>query len=264
MSVQPDPAADGGLTDVERQRFERDGFLVIRGLADADTVARMRATVTASLDPLLAPAEFEADVRYPGAPSSRVEPGGETPRRLLHAMTRDAVFRDFATAPAVARRVEALLGGPARVAQGHHNCVMTKHPGFSSATLWHQDIRYWSFDEPRLVSAWLALGDEHPGNGGLRLIPGSHRLHLDRGRLDADLFLRPELPENAELIDAAEGVELAAGDVLLFDAQTFHAAGRNDSDRVKLSFVTTYHREDNRPIPGTRSANYPSLPLRHG
>ena len=161
----------------------------------------------------------------------------------------------------VAERVRALLGGDARVAQTHHNCVMTKFPGHSSATLWHQDVRYWSFDTPELVSVWLALGDEREANGALKVIPGSHRLELDRGRLDAELFLRPELPENAALIDTAVDVELEAGDVLFFDARTFHAAGRNGTDEVKLSLVFTYHRDDNRPIPGTRSANYPSLPL---
>ncbi len=138
---------------------------------------------------------------------------------------------------------------------------MTKYPGHSSATHWHQDVRYWSFDAPELVSVWLALGDEREANGALKMIPGSHRLELDRGRFDAELFLRPELPENAALIDTAVDVELEAGDVVFFDARTFHAAGRNGTDAVKLSLVFTYHRVENHPIPGTRSANYPSLPL---
>jgi hypothetical protein len=30
---------------------------------------------------------------------------------------------------------------------------------------------------------------------------------------------------------------------------------------VKRSVVFTYHRQDNHPIPGTRSDAYPSLPL---
>ena len=37
------------------------------------------------------------------------------------------------------------------------------------------------------------------------------------------------------------------------------AAGANRSDRVKLSAVSTYHSADNRPIPGTRSDQYPSI-----
>ncbi|MCC5887656.1 MAG: phytanoyl-CoA dioxygenase family protein [Gammaproteobacteria bacterium] len=250
---------DGNLSEIEAQRFAQDGFLVLRGLADPAAVARMRQLTLASLDPLLGPAEFEADVNYPGAPGSRLDEGGETPRRLLHAITRDPSFRSWATSAEIGRCLAALLGGPVCLAQSHHNCIMTKHPGFSSATLWHQDIRYWSFDRPELISVWLALGDEVAANGALQMIPGSHLEQLDRGRLDAELFLRPELPENQELIDSAVLVELRAGDVVLFDAQTFHAAGMNRSEDVKLSAVFTYHREDNRPIPGTRSANYPSL-----
>jgi phytanoyl-CoA hydroxylase len=140
---------------------------------------------------------------------------------------------------------------------------MTKHPGYSSATHWHQDIRYWSFDAPDLISAWFALGEEYQGNGALQVIPGTHDLQLDigldRGRLDRDLFLRPELAENQALIDAAETVVLHPGDVLLFHCRLFHAAGRNETNQVKLSPVFTYHTADNNPISGTRSAMLPSI-----
>ena len=72
---------------------------------------------------------------------------------------------------------------------------MTKHPGFSSATLWHQDVRYWSFQRPELISVWFALGDETAENGALRVIPGTHLLDVQAQRLDAELFLRPDLPK---------------------------------------------------------------------
>ena len=148
------------------------------------------------------------------------------------------------------------------MSQCHHNCVMTKHPGFSSETAWQQDIRYWSFDAPELVSVWIALGPEREENGALRVIPGSHRLHLDRGPLrPSPGSLRPELDENRALIDTSTLVELEAGDVLFFHCRLFHAAGKNRSGEVKLSAVFTYHTADNRPIPGTRSDRYPSVPV---
>jgi len=249
-------------TELAHERFARDGFVVVPALASPERVAILRALAEAHLAPLIGPAEFEADVHYPGAPPSRDAVGGETPRRLLSAIARGDAFRDWALDDEVRAHVEALLDGPACVAQGHHNCVMTKFPGHSSATLWHQDIRYWSFDRPELVSVWLALGEEHADNGALRMLPGTHRLELDRGRLDAELFLRPEIEANEALIESAASVRLAPGDAVFFDARTFHAAGRNQTDAVKLSLVYTYHRDDNHPIPGTRSANYPSLPLR--
>ena len=242
-------------------RFACDGFVVLPGFASAAECRALAGLAHRDLRPLVGPAEYEADVGYPGAPRNRDDAGGLTPRRLLHAFARDAAFRGFARRTDLTAALHDLLGPDVKLSQCHHNCVMTKHPGHSSATLWHQDMRYWSFDRPELVSMWLALGPENAANGALKVIPGSHRLELDRGRLDRDLFLRPDLAENAALIEQAVTVELAPGDVLLFSSRLFHAAGRNDTDEVKLSLVFTYHAADNRPIPGTRSAQYPSITL---
>ena len=244
------------------QQFRTQGFFVARGLLNAATCGALRDQVTAALEPLAAPVEFEADVGYPGAPEHRLAPGGNTPRRLLYAYARHRLFQQLATGPEIVQHL-ALLSGEDdwQLSQCHHNCIMTKAPGYSSETHWHQDIRYWSFDVPELISVWVALGDETERNGALQVIPGSHAMELDRGRLDRDLFLRPELAANAPIIEAAEHIVLQQGDVLFFHCRLFHAAGWNRSEHTKLSCVFTYHRSDNRPIPGTRSASFASIPV---
>ncbi len=63
------------------------------------------------------------------------------------------------------------------------------------------------------------------------------------------------------MIESAQVVNLNPGDLLLFHCRLFHAAGQNRSQRVKLSPVFTYHAEDNYPIPGTRSEQFPSIGL---
>ena len=240
--------------------FDQQGFIVVRDLAGGNECEAMKSLIRNSIDPPLAPVEFETDVQYPGSPADRLSPGGDTPRRLLRAYTRDQIFRDWATSAKVVGRVGQLLGGAkVELSQNHHNCVMTKHPGYSSATLWHQDIRYWLFDQPQLISVWLALGDEYDSNGGMQLIPGSHKLDLDRGFYDAAYFLRTDLPENQALIASAESAALSRGDVLFFHCKTLHAAGQNQTDAVKLSVVFTYHTSDNQPIAGSRSAAYPDI-----
>lgn len=251
------------LTEIEHAAFERDGFLVRRGMADTTDCAKLLELATSHLEERIAPVEYEIDVHYPGAPADTLSPGANTSRRLLQVYARDQAFRDWATSPAIARVLKGLFIGNAAVmlSQCHHNCVMTKSPGFSSVTLWHQDNRYWSFDHENLVSVWLALGDEDRSNGCLRVIPGSHQLELDRGRLDASLFLRPDLEENKALISQAEVVELERGDVLFFHSRLFHAAGRNLTDQTKFSLVFTYHDAQNKPIEGTRSARFPSIAL---
>ena len=240
--------------------FNRDGFIIVPGLAEGSHCRAMADVVRASLDPPLAPLEFETDVQYPGSPADRLSPGGDTPRRLLTAYTRDHLFREWATSSAVSGRVGQLMAAEqVLLSQNHHNCIMTKHPGYSSATLWHQDIRYWLFDRPELISVWLALGDESEENGGMQMIPGSHEMDFGRGRFDAASFFRTDLDENQDLIETAVTAELQQGDTLFFHCRTLHAAGRNTTDRVKFSLVFTYHEESNQPIAGSRSAAYPDI-----
>lgn len=242
--------------------FASQGYVVRRGLISQSVVDSLNAATEKALVPLIGPVEFEAEVGYPGAPASLDASGGSTPRRLLHAYARDSVFADLATSKPIKETLAAVMGrDDVYLSQNHHNCVMTKHPGYSSSTSWHQDIRYWSFDKAELVSIWCALGHESRENGALSVIPGSHLDEVERGRLDRDLFLRTDLEANQRLLERQVQVELDAGDVLFFHCRLFHAAGRNESNAVKFSAVFTYHDSDNHPIPGTRSGRYPSIPL---
>jgi phytanoyl-CoA hydroxylase len=93
------------------------------------------------------------------------------------------------------------------------------------------------------------------------VIPGTHLENFGRGRLDGNLFLRPELEENQALIEQAKVVEMAAGDALFFHCRLFHAAGRNLTQQVKISPVFTYHAQSNQPIPETSSDRLPSIAL---
>jgi len=248
--------------DAAVSAFDSDGYYVEKGLFSPDEVSALVQCVERSLNPALAPVEFEADVHYPGAPESRLAPGGQTPRRLLHAFGRDALFQNVGKHPRVVSLLKALIKTDSiRLSQNHHNCVMTKHPGFSSVTSWHQDIRYWRFDKRELVSTWLALGKETHENGGLLVIPGSHRLDFEPGQFDASLFLRTDLAANESLLAKAIVVELNPGDMLFFHSRTLHAAGQNETDMVKRSLVYTYRAEDNQPIPETRSAVYEDIPV---
>jgi phytanoyl-CoA hydroxylase len=257
--TSPEPADDLAR---DAEAFAADGYVVLPGFCPASTREAVAAEVRASLNPVLAPAEFEADVGYPGAPASRDVAGGDTPRRLLNAYSRFAALRPLVTSTSLGMRLSAMLGAPRMMlSQCHHNCVMTKAPGYSSVTLWHQDVRYWAFERPELVSLWIALGYETADNGALQVIPGTHRQAFTADRLDDARFLRPERPDNQALIQQARTVTLAPGDALLFHCRLFHAAGRNLTDQVKLSCVFTFHAADNRPVAGTRSAQYASIPV---
>jgi phytanoyl-CoA hydroxylase len=247
------------MNDPSYEQFCANGFVAIRNLAGTAEIKGLRKAIERALRINVEPAEYEADLRYPGAPSSREGAGGATTRRLLQAYARGSVFRDWAHSPTLLIHLRKFLGAHIALSQAHHNCIMTKQPEYSSRTGWHQDIRYWAFERGELISAWLALGPEVAENGCLSFLPGSHRMELAADRFDQAKFLRTDLRENQALIGTRVTPTLEAGDVILFHCRTFHAAGMNRTEVPKWSLVFTYHAADDHPLPGSRSASLPSI-----
>ncbi|GAB2906415.1 phytanoyl-CoA dioxygenase family protein [Paraburkholderia jirisanensis] len=251
MSVQPKKE--------QVQVLREQGFVVVPGLLSPQRCAELKSVALEQLALAAAPVEFEADLRYPGAPESKHAPGGHTVRRLLDAYGRHPRYRESATAAEIRGWMELYFGEEPRLSRTHHNCMMTKHPAYGSLTGWHRDARYWSFERDDLVSVWFALGNETVDNGALWFVPGSHTATLMSERFDDAKFFRSDLPENQALIQTAVSPELHTGDVVFFHCNTLHSAGKNVTNDVKFSLVFTYHGASNVPLPGTRSASQPDV-----
>ncbi|GLU34233.1 phytanoyl-CoA dioxygenase family protein [Trinickia caryophylli] len=237
------------------------GFVVVRGLVPTERCDAIKSAAMQQLREAAQPLEYEADLRYPGAPDSKQAPGGHTVRRLLDAYARHETMRAWAISPEVRGWMELYFGETPHLSRAHHNCMMTKHPAYGSLTGWHRDARYWSFERDDLVSTWLALGREYVDNGALWFVPGSHRMSFTSERFDDAKFFRGDLPENRAIIETAVSPELEPGDVVFFHCNTLHSAGRNLSNDVKFSLVFTYHGASNVPLPGTRSTSKPEVTL---
>lgn len=243
-----------------RTAFAEQGVVVLRAFASAEQVNVIREAAMRSLQAREAPLELEASLAYPGAPVSTAAQGGQTIRRLRGMVARSPIFMDWATDASLLVIMRALLARDSvTLTQVHHNSLMTKQPSFSSDTLWHRDLRYWRFTRPELVSCWLALGVESPDNGGLGFIPRSQSAQLPESAFDEREFLSPTHPDAMPWVNQAEFPTLAAGDVVLFDARTFHAASRNKTNATKYSLVMSYHASDNLPLANTRSAAEPGI-----
>jgi phytanoyl-CoA hydroxylase len=243
------------------EQLRDQGYVVVPRFVPLDELTKLNETARAQLTGRAEPLEFEADLRYPGAPPSRAAAGGETVRRLLDAYARDPVFARWGTAPALCEWMHAYFRESVLMSRTHHNCLMTKHPLYGSLTAWHRDIRYWSFEREDLVSVWLALGEEEIDNGALWFVPGSQRMVFDADRFDAAKFFRTDRADNAEILRAADSPRLAPGDAVFFHCNTLHSAGKNRSDAVKFSLVYTYHGQSNAPQAGTRSSSRPEVRL---
>ena len=254
------------ISSETRSFFEKQGYLIMPGMFDEDRCQLMRAIAEEELHQKVAPLEYEVDVNYPGAPLDQRSAGAKTVRRVLQAVSRHPEILAAAADLAMCAVIKSLFKSEngLMLSQNHHNCIMTKDPSFSSDTLWHQDIRYWSFLEDNLISAWIALEPEHGFNGALKVLPGSHLKNFSLNSFDADLFFRTDFKENEKLLLDELQVTLNPGDVLLFHSRLLHSANRNRSDETKLSLVFTYYDKANAPNEGTRSDRLPPIEVHSG
>ncbi len=110
----------------------------------------------------------------------------------------------------------------------------------------HQDARFIEPD-PQFAAFWIPLVDIAPGEGGLALVPGSHRRGLLAHRLLKDyysFYMGEERPQRCIPLDEIEGewvgADFKAGDLLLFDSFVVHTALPNRSPLVRLSIDGRY------------------------
>ena len=243
------------LSTQQVEQFTRDGYLILPQHVRAEALQELQQVTREQLNLRQPPFELEAEVSYPGAPASQQAAGGQTIRRLLQAYDRHPAYRDWAENLALTAAVQQLLRTKKLyINPNHHNCVMTKQPEFSSQTNWHRDTRYWHFNNKYLINAWLALGDEKAENGGMLILPGSHRWDISAEALDDAQFLLEDHPNNVGRLSLAKQVDLNAGDCLLFSAHCFHAAGANHTQKRKFSLVFTFHGEATHSLPETKSS----------
>ncbi|GAF94841.1 unnamed protein product, partial [marine sediment metagenome] len=81
--------------------------------------------VHATLDGLgrnMGPVEYEADLRYPGAPDSHEGDGGRTVRRLKQAHSRHFAFTEWVSSRELVGRLQQILGPELVMPLAHHNC----------------------------------------------------------------------------------------------------------------------------------------------
>lgn len=242
------------LTDIQKEEFHQQGYLVIPKVLNTNDVNIFINTAKKELESPQKPYELEADLGYPEAPlKSGI--GGSTVRRFLDAYNRKTLWQEWASNPSVLQALGELFS-TSRIclSMAHHNCLMTKAPRYSSRTGWHQDFRYWSYEQSDLISAWLALGEENEINGAIHVVPKSHLLEFKAEQFDDDMFFREDMSENEQLLLDEKLITLNPGDLLLFHCNLLHRAGKNQTDQTKLALVYTYRTVLNKPVPNTRSS----------
>jgi len=234
------------LSQEQIEEFNTNGFLLLRQFADHSLCDKIQTKAREHLERRIEPIESEEEYQ-------QKDDANLTIRRLRQVYDRDPLFAQWMTNKEIRPIIEQLLGEKPRLLLAHHNSIMTKLPHKSSITSWHQDIRYWHYENDRLLSVWLSLDNEYLENGLLEFIPGSHKMEFVSEQFDERSTFRDDLPQNREIIAKRVHHNLQKGDVVLFHAKTLHYAHQNETDRAKISFVYSLRALSNSPLIGTRS-----------
>lgn len=232
------------LSDSDLQKFEEDGYLLLRGYFHPSEIERIYGMA------------IRDDVMQKKA-IDRGDAGGLRTKLSLWYTLDDSIYSLMA-------RCERLVGGAEKIlgsGVGHfHTKLMQKEPKKGGAWEWHQDYGYWYRDGfllPDMVSVMTALTPANRENGCLQVIRGSHRM----GRIDHG-FAGDQVGANLERVEVALDrmelvyVELQPGDSLFFHCNLLHRSDANLSEHPRWSIISVYNALDNVPFKGSNTSSY--------
>src|SRR5690554_2942661 len=157
------------LTRAETHQFEKDGFLILKGVFSPNEVAALQAES----------ARMRSGEAQLAAENVITEPGSNEVRTVFRLDEQNALFDRLARDKRIAGRVSYLLDDDVYL----HQSRLNYKPGFTGKEFyWHSDFETWHAEDgmPRMraISASVLLTDNDALNGPLMLMPGSHRHYV--------------------------------------------------------------------------------------
>jgi hypothetical protein len=248
------------LSEEQRESWDADGFLVLRGLMTPDEIATVRAVVDDEWQ-RKAGNDHEVDVNS-GPLEGRaykmhsVDPGVRAEcYKLNNLFGRRAEIRRVALSPGLKQACAELLDGEPLICNSLN---------FERGSQQEFHIDTWYMPPPvegKMVVASIAVDDVDADNGPVAYYAGSHKIppyRFSDGRLNEIAAEKAQCREYLEREIAARGLEVRefhgrSGDVLLWHAQLLHA-GRpiNDMGRTRSSLVVHYWRRRDLPRSSVR------------
>lgn len=236
------------LTRAETHQFEKDGFLILKGVFSAAEVAALQAES----------ARMRSGETQLAAENVITEPGSDEVRTVFRLDEQSALFDRLARDKRIAGRVSYLLGDEVYL----HQSRLNYKPGFTGKEFyWHSDFETWHIEDgmplPRALSISISLTDNTPHNGPLLVMPGSHKHYVVcEGETPPDNYqmsLQAQeigVPSDENLTRLAnEGglVDTAgpAGSVLIFDCNLMHGSNSNITHLPRSNAFFVYNAVSN-------------------
>ncbi|WP_037668378.1 ectoine hydroxylase [Streptomyces griseus] len=245
------PGTPGPITAGDLEAYERDGFLAIDQLITDDEVAVYRD----ELNRLVADPRIRADER------SIVEPKSQDIRTVFEVHKISQLFAQLVRDERVVGRARQILGSDVYVHQSRINVK----PGFgASGFYWHSDFETWHAEDGlpnmRTVSVSIALTENYDTNGGLMIMPGSHRTFLGcEGATPKDNYKKSlqmqdaGTPSDEALTKMASeyGIRLftgKAGSATWFDCNAMHGSGDNITPFPRSNVFIVFNSVENEAV----------------
>lgn len=213
-----------------QELFNEKGYVVLRGLFDADEVAEWQR----ESDRLLGMSDIiqERNLRV----GFRSKSNGERYVEKIDPLVDiSPVFQALARDERILSPLRSIYNDEPTLFKDK---LIFKMPGVTGYSM-HQDASWWQgFPIESLISVMVAIDGADRSNGGLELFWGYH----DRF-LSTPGELRNMSAEEAAHIDEARGelVETTPGDIILFHSLAPHRSGQNLSDRSRRQLYLTYN-----------------------
>lgn len=205
-----------------RIQYERDGFVIFRRMFSAAEMERFVAEVQ----------------RNDLADQSREQLSVGAMRFWSNLFYTREIIRDFITQPGLIERLVPIIGPDFWV---RWDQAVEKGPR-SGVFAWHQDNGYNGFYDEHF-QLWIALSPMTKENGGLWIVPGSHKRRLRHRRVGKHLEAVGtdihDAPGAAKTFIAAE-----QGDVVLFSSLALHKTYENVTDAPRWAYVAEFMRSD--------------------
>jgi hypothetical protein len=235
------------LTPDELERYQKDGYLLIRGMLSNEEVELLGRTA-------------REDRILDQHASGRADGEGGTVRLSLWNHPTDTIYGAIARSQSMVSRAEQILEGDV---YHYHSKMIMKDAKVGGAWAWHQDYGYWYQNGvlfPLLTSASIAVDPATRENGCLQVIRGSHLAgrieHVLTGdQAGADMERVEKLLERQERVY----VEMEPGDTLFFHANLLHRSDKNNSDHPRWSMIVCYNAARNDPYKESHHPRYTPL-----
>ena len=207
--------------------FQRDGHVVVRGIATAGEIA--------SYGPVLEQVVEETASRADR--QGRIDDYSKLFTQVTNVWRISDAARQIVFTKKFAAIAARLLGVPS--VRLYHDQALFKPPG-AGRTPWHQDRYYWPLDTDLTLTMWLPLADVDDAMGPMTFASRSHR-----AKNLGDLAISDEVDQRLAKIIEERGwpivkSPLRAGDATFHAGGTLHSAGANRSDRVRGVLTVIY------------------------